>query len=67
MKTNDTYNIVDVKNLLVKVNDGRQILEGESFGHIFIRLDTVEEVIIAAVEHFKNKSYVEIREPLESN
>lgn len=62
MKTENTYNIVDLKNFLVKVNDGRQIYEGDQ-GHVYIRLDTVEEAIIAAVDHFKDKTYVEIREP----
>lgn len=62
MTSENTYNIVDIKNLLVKVNDGRQILEGEQ-GNIFMRLDAVEEALISAVGYFNGKTYVEIRSP----
>ena len=62
MKNEQTYNIVDIKNFLVRINDGRQIIEVDQ-GHIYIRLDTVEEALIAAVEHFKDRMYVEIRAP----
>lgn len=63
-QTKDYFDIVDIKNFLVKVNDGRQIIEGQDHGEIFIRLDTVEEALIAAVEEFKGKPYKEIREPV---